>query len=227
MRRIRYVVAIAVIGMTALAADLALLVTDDRSVCERASEFVAAHASQLPRNLDEISAFPLGYRQRIYSALPITTKSEMWREHLSRFLSAHRLTAAQSGFVQHQIAALSPDAIASGALKAQSGPVSRQAIELFGRGQAKLLVATLGPRDPTYRGVAAARLGVAERVRGWFVAEAQQMSNCSCAIQSDWCGAWNPVGPYSECVEAPPPGCIPTVDGCGTWFEHACTGKCR
>jgi hypothetical protein len=117
---------------------------------EEIDDWVKAHRDDLPKNLAELSSYPIPFRKAILSAVAPNVRVDFWREHLLTFLQPSTdLAPDQQDLVRDAIEEL--PAIFGGTLKAGRARASvledrmrrlitpRQAREMFG---------TIGPPEP-------------------------------------------------------------------------------
>ncbi len=179
--------------------------------CKLAKEWANAHRGALPDTLSALSAYPMLYRRAIYDALPATRKAALWREQLGAFRAEQRLTAAQRDVIDTVLRRMVDEAIAKGT----TPPDMRREIQAAFRNSADLEQFTLlGARNPTYKSVSAALVGLRLKLRSYTAANAD--TYCSCAVESDWCSG-KYVCMTAECT---------TTGGCGTLWSHTCEGFC-
>lgn len=122
----------------------------------------------LPHRYDDFVRYTMPQRQAIFGKLSGEARSRLWTEHLSRYVAAHpRLSASQLRVVQQAKTVVgSPATFArrrTPQVDRQLSALREDAIAVFGRDEARRLVATLGP------------------------AEDAAIPGCSCSLQSDWC----------------------------------------
>ncbi|MGI5526017.1 bacteriocin fulvocin C-related protein [Streptomyces syringium] len=171
-----------------------------------AAAWVTANSDRLPKTYSDIITYSLDYRREIYRALPAQTRSKLWCEHLRTYRAEHPVfTPAQEAALQRVEAAFAKDSMFEAARSDRPQAVQadeamrRELIAAFGEGEAYAIAASLGPSP----GLPQANPGVLGPL-------------CSCSPVSDWCSGGSECG-YSPCQ---------TQTGCGTGWQHKCTGLC-
>jgi hypothetical protein len=201
---------------------------DKRPLCERAASWVAAHASELPSDLDSLSELPIAYRRAAFAALSPQQKADLWRAQFAQRATDPAFTPEQQRFIarlqQATTAALFGNDEAANAARTA---IAQEARAVMGNGEAKALVAMLGPevalrpRSRLSMGVAASewlRNAVTVAANGGGLPPVP----CNCERGDDWCAPW-PTSPTMSCVQA---SCVPG-SGCGTFWGGPCDGECR
>ena len=176
----------------------------------------------------DITAYPAPYRKAIMSELSPERRAEIWRAHLQAFLTSHRdLTQAQAAVVREAMAvvtpaALSPDVTAP--IRERMAQVFNAAMTELGAQTAGELFVTLGPKAVT-RNALPLTQRLADQVRSWRTASAQEAPPCVCNMTWDTCDLV--PDPWLVCTQIY--DCIPdtTWPMCGPFFAWACDGWCR
>lgn len=174
--------------------------------CAAARSWVEANVGRLPQTYREIIAYPMVYRRAIYTKLSAQAKSRFWTDHLRHFRAGRpQLTAPQAKVVD-EIAAVAATPSVFGADQKPDETARRlaaAAVAAFGKDQATLLMATLGPADPAPVAPAAVAGPPA----------------CECTNRDDWCNTGFSCRYRSnDCV---------FQDGCGFLGFYVCNGLCE
>ncbi|MGW5931984.1 bacteriocin fulvocin C-related protein [Streptomyces anulatus] len=137
--------AVAVIGLTSAGQASAFAKGSENA---KASAWVDANMSQLPRTYDEIVRHSIPYRRAIYDVLSPRERSQVWLEHFRKFRNDHpSLSAAQEKIVD-ELAELTPRVFASpGEHTPELRRLSEAARRSLGLEQAAALLTRLGPDD--------------------------------------------------------------------------------
>ena len=211
-------VALAFLG---LGGTLALFVPrlDGELECDRAASWVRLHGNSLPTSYDELLAFPLPYRQRIFNALSASDKAAVAREHLTRLLGKPDLTLAQRETIDMARAAIAPELYGFNH-RAADPAVTMRINEVFGRTEARDLFAQMGPPEGSYRTWSSARVMLLEDITRLFSASATPGCDCT------WCaGCYSPTQSFGWFCEDL--RCSPTESGCGIFWLEPCDIRCR
>jgi hypothetical protein len=192
------------------------------SACEARSNWIAVHANELPKTLEEIAAYPKGYRSAIFNALSPEVKSGLAREQLSHFLASESLSAEQRKFVQQAIDMATPEKYSrteplSGAAaeqhKRMHEALSAETRRLFSPSQVGVFVELgYGITSPT-----PARLSLPASATDGADGKAESMFDCQCASTDPYCGA-------QSCPVID--NCTHTDSGCGWLWCAPCDGMC-
>ncbi|OKH98028.1 hypothetical protein A6A06_27730 [Streptomyces sp. CB02923] len=176
---------------------------------DEAERWVEAHRDALPQDYDAMTAHPMHYRQAIWAALPPAVRSRLWVEQLTRYRRAHpRLSPGQTGVLDavHRIAA--QEAGFAFDRVDDPGPDERalreSAARHFGREEANLLFATLGPAEPSGR-------------RG------AKALNCNCSVESNYCST--SACHDNQCMKGRC-SCRVYQRSCGYLWRYPCDGFC-
>lgn len=150
-----------------------------------------------------LDANNLESQKTMYRSLNSVEKNEVWRQRFENYLKTPRLSPSQKLFVQDLLGILEPKLFDQGSslLATLEKQLRRDAITLFGVGEATTLLTTLGPITITHLD---------------DPAEPGLGNNCKCNRTDDWCAT------YMYCRERV---CDP-VSGCGTLWQHTCNGLC-
>ncbi|MFJ3547532.1 MULTISPECIES: bacteriocin fulvocin C-related protein [Streptomyces] len=167
----------------------------------RAHAWVAANKDGLPKTYAEFSEHSVSYRRAIYSELGPSDRSRLWAEHVTQYRRAHLELSPRQ---QQLLDALETHIRDEFTFRTQPGRapskderLEAEIIDAFGREEATLLVATLGPA-PVH-------------------SSAAQAYDCECNTVSDYC-----IG-VSFCYRD---GCTNLSDGCGWLYNYPCNGRC-
>jgi hypothetical protein len=178
---------------------------------------------------EDVEAYPVVYRRALMSRLDAEGRSRVWRGHYAEFLSTHpELTDTQRFIVEEAMRLASPAAFQlplSPELQADIQQVYGESQLFFGSDVAKELFVNLGP-EKVMANALPLRQQIADRIRGWRTALADQEGECNCNPDIDTCTVW-PQSPWLECSELF--SCEFDVEWpmCGPLWSWACTGWCR
>lgn len=165
--------------------------------------WVEANKNRLPRDYDGLTAHPVPYRKAIFSALAPEVRTQLWTEHLDRYRAAHPgLADGQTEVIDRAVALVSRMGESAYRPAEELQALASAAMNAFGRDEARLLLATLGPESAPDESAAAAT------------------TDCDCANFSDWCGSG------TGCTNYPRP-CVESSSGCGTFWTWECNGICQ
>src|SRR5256885_4718292 len=118
---------------------------DRRSGCDRLTDWVGRHRSDLPVTLSGLSAYPESYRLRVFAALPAARKTALMVEHVASFDSnARGLTVEQRRFLREYLI----PKIRAGAMYDES--LSQERRETYVR-EIEQRIASALPNDIAYR----------------------------------------------------------------------------
>ena len=162
-----------------------------------------------------LSSLDLGSRKEYYRYLPMRMKSELWTMHLHTFLTSHtELTADQKGVIYYGIGLLSSGLLEDAELqKGTEGQLLAQIKSHFTPTTAEMIFRQLGSHETILSGShLTPTLGGVVRA---------MMVDCDCSVESNWCDWISNPTPYCRSVQ-----CLPHIDGCGTFWNHACDGLC-
>jgi hypothetical protein len=219
-----------IIGLVALPAEALLLpVARTPDPAAAAAEWVdSLTPDELRSAALQIDAYPVVYRRSIMRDLDPQDRADVWRAHFRQYLARHRsLSEAQVALLQQAIDLATPEAFApplASDLREQISSTFNDAIELFGPGAASELFVTLGPKQLTRASALPWTQRLADRVRGWRVAQAE-LPDCNCNIDIDTCDL--SFDPWLQCSEIY--SCNFDLDWpmCGPLWSWACTGWCK
>jgi ABC-type ATPase with predicted acetyltransferase domain len=105
---------------------------------------------RLPETYDEFITHPMARRRAIYARLSAGIRSRLWLEQLLRYRAKHTQLTAEQRAILDEIEATMRD---EETFLPGSGPdpeldrLSEAAITVFGKDEARKLLATLGPED--------------------------------------------------------------------------------
>ncbi len=219
-----------VLGLITLPAEAFLLPIARMPNQEEAAMAWAANLS--PARLSsagvEIDAYPPVYRRAIMRSMAPEDRSIAWRAHLARFVRQHRsLTLDQVAVIDEAIALASEDAFTP-----PLAPDVREKItDLYNRALTSLgptvtaeLFVTLGPKTLARPNALPVMQQVADKVRSWGVASAEN-GDCNCNIDVDTCDiSWDP---WLQCSEMYTCNFDLEWPMCGPFWSWACTGWCK
>lgn len=175
-----------------------------------ATAWVNANKDRLPRTYSEITKYSVEYRRAIYDALPPSTRSTLWREHLRRYRAAHpELTEEQETALSRleEYASLESTFTAprteGSAARRTDERIHAALVGAFGAREAYAIAASLGPDEGSGPGEAGA------------LAPA-----CSCSTASDYCSGTS----YCRAVSGQ---CHIQTSGCGALWQYRCNGLCH
>lgn len=121
-----------------------------QSEASRARSWAQANAGKLPQSYAEIVRQPLEYRRAIFTKSSPSVRSRLWLEHLSEYRLSHPdLSPAQHEAINKAVDVFSDESVFQ---EVRGADVDRRLAELldvtvaaFGKDEAKLVIATLGP----------------------------------------------------------------------------------
>ena len=200
--------------------------------CKIAAQWVSTHRGVLPSTLPAFAEYSRVYQRAIYVALPVEVRKQLWRRHLSSFVSdSSPLTPEQKRMVRDVIARLDlfMDEQAGKAAVMDAAP---KLLAVFGKPLAKRVFVSLGGEERSSRAGSARvetvlraglMVGFETDLLSLLSSRVHRLDNrsveCDCA--PNW-GCWvegqGCVWPYPECEEIP--------YGCGWLWSEPCTGKC-
>lgn len=220
-----------VLGLMTLPAEMLLLPvarTPDPGLA--AAEWVEGlSATELTAATGRIDQYPALYRRAIMTSLTPADRARVWRDQFQAYLAAHpALTPDQREVVLRAQALITPEAFQpplSADLQARIQGAFDDATRLLPGQAAKELFVTLGPKEPTNASALPLMQRLADRVRGWRVASAQNY-DCNCNVDIDTCDIW-PEPDWLECSEQFTCEFDLTWPMCGPLWSWACTGWCR
>ena len=112
------------------------------------ADWLDRHPDALPRNLDDLVAFPMAFRRVMVSRVSPDVRVRLWREHLETFLTPDSpLNEPQRQLIVDSISRL-PVLLASPGPNPVLLEWERQTASTFSRWEAALVFATLGPPEP-------------------------------------------------------------------------------
>jgi hypothetical protein len=201
---------------------LEALATSDTDVA--VYEWVAdLSVEELDQVADQVIFYPVAYRKEVMRALKPERRSEVWRDHIRRYVAERPwLSADVIPVLEAAMAVATPQALStpSESDRAQIRLIAEQVEDLLGREEAEYLLYRLGPRDEEQTASAEPlRMRLANYVRSLMVVEAQT-SPCSCAI------SWGCDGYSTHCSSLLE--CVPDEEWpmCGWLWEDPCDGRC-
>jgi hypothetical protein len=165
-----------------------------------------------------ISSLPIAERKAVFREMAASMKADLWSLQLRKFIGVHPdLSAEQLAITAAAATLLVPRTFelstASPEWEAEVGEPLRR-LETAARMQfpREMLVEAFGRLGPDESAETTARpaKGLIRRVGP------QNVPNCNCTRASDWCL-------FSDCGGAV---CYASTDGCGWWWQYACSSKC-
>lgn len=202
--------------------------------CQAIRNWVTAYAQSLPQTLDEIAAYPLGYRRAIFSSLRPEVKAALWREQMTRFMKTHRLNPEQRAFSEmarsHAVPARwdrsrarTPEEEAHNTEFHRYVRTETLRLFSFEERQAFLILGSVIPVIPQAPRVAfpgRSTSGSIQRV-GFGLTGAGEMGSrfmaqCECATSDNWCDS-------GACGGG---GCHSVAAACGWFWCENCNGSC-
>jgi hypothetical protein len=147
---------------------LPALFSSPESACP--AEWVRAHASQLPRTLIDIKAFPVIYRKAILRALPVETQAALWRAHFVDYLEANPSLSQSQVEVVGDALALCTVATFTRSPEVASAieALDARARAAFTRSQAAELFERFGPPPPTSLAAVTRPSSLRVRLATWY-----------------------------------------------------------
>ena len=201
---------------------LEALATSDTDVA--VYEWVAdLSVEELDQVADRVIFYPVAYRKEVMRALKPERRSEVWRDHIRRYVAERPwLSADVIPVLEAAMAVATPQALStpSESDRAQIRLIAEQVEDLLGREEAEYLLYRLGPRDELQTASAEPlRMRLANYVRSLMVVEAQT-SPCSCAL------SWGCDGYSTHCSSLFE--CVPDEEWpmCGWMWQDPCDGRC-
>ena len=219
-----------VLGLITLPVELLLVPVARVPGAAQAADLWAA--DQQPEYLraasQQIDAYPSVYRRAIMSALTPADRSEAWRAHFRRYLSAHpELTAPQRAVIADAIAIATPEALGrpDAGTRARISALFNHARDVLGNDTANTLFVSLGTPQSVRADILPLRQRIADQVRSWRVANASG-PDCNCNTDVDTCTVW-PESQWLECSERYACEFDLSWPMCGPLWSWACNGWCR
>jgi hypothetical protein len=156
-------------------------------------------------------------RRDMYRSLPSHVKASVWRVHLRQYLAAHpELDERQRAVIRDAMLLLKTEPFDVGIASPEFAELLRQLEEqakrVFGIERARTLFGELGP-EPIESNVCATQ----PRVDAQSLKPRPLQLGCTCSTISDLCSLPK-VCEGGECTWRP--------DGCGIFWQYACTGLC-
>ncbi|MFE9611486.1 bacteriocin fulvocin C-related protein [Streptomyces sp. NPDC006012] len=178
-------------------------------------DWMERHKNALPTGYAEVTSHPMAYRRAIYSASAPEVKRSLWLEHFKAYRTSHRALTTDQRDVLDRLTSfvggtetLFTTTIAAGDSRHEElTPIKTDAIEAFGKEEARALMTQLGPDSG------------AEALGG----------ECQCALgDPNWCGKVCHSCCYFQNGCATGCGCCCTLvsSGCGSLWEYICDGLC-
>lgn len=208
------------------------------SSCAFTKSWAAAHASSLPRTVQELTTIPREFRRGVFAALAPGAKSAIVRELFDRVLKAGDLTAEQVAALETATSRLTPEFYESVAQAHDQKDVGSPAWLLALDTEEQLRRAFPGP--------AVSRIAFVALPQAWSaraaIAKLQMMAwvhrtvfaegiDCQCfkglepgCTRVGDCTHWE-LGLNSVCKSLGP-GCDETASGCGISGALWCDGMC-
>jgi hypothetical protein len=167
----------------------------------QAQEWVAQNMDNLPRNYPAFATSSTAIRKAVYEELQPHERRQLWREHL-RTYEARRasMTNDQRAVLDRAIKLVDKESLFAGPPRDgldELDALGEQAVEAFGKEEARAMLATLGP------------------------VESAQDGSCDCNTNDVWgCDSCLAVGPCQSSW------CTCTSSGCGWFWTKPCNGRC-
>jgi hypothetical protein len=205
---------------------IAPVVADGRTLCQRATAWVAAHSNNLPATIEGLSQYPEGYRRAIFTSLPPAVRSSLFREQLRRFAGSRELSADQTEAVALASSLFSPEfyeanGVHGDATQLAFSKLGTRLSTAFTSPDDLMLFHQIGPTDPTApRSAQALMLRLNEGLGSILSAQAFYMADCVCTVDDP-----DPTHPCDRTC-AWSPECDPQ-GGCGTGGGWTCNGNCN
>jgi hypothetical protein len=167
-------------------------------------------------------------QKELYRTLSSGVQAEVWRIHLLQYLVAHReLTDLQKTVIRDAMALLRDESfevgIASPQFAERLAQLDARAKTVFGIAEAKAIFAELGSAPDSADVDTRSPHPVLQPrslhpvLQSTSAGPVVQSLGCSCSTISDFCS------PGSACVYG---DCISRPEGCGVFWQYACTGRC-
>ncbi|MFC3982081.1 bacteriocin fulvocin C-related protein [Streptosporangium jomthongense] len=168
-----------------------------------AAAWVNANRHRLPERYADFVAYSIVYRQSIFAALSPKSRSKLWSEHLKHYRLTHpNLSAEQLRVIELASVVLAAEATF---IEERDADVDRKLLEIqdaavavFGKEEARRLIAVLGPEDSS--------VGL--------------VPDCECSTLSDYYCAGRCI------VSSEGRLCYWKPTGCGTGWIYQCNGTC-
>jgi len=197
---------------------------------EAAREFTAAMTpEEVSAAAAVIDAYPAAYRRAIMQELPVDARADVWRGRFQAYLSSHPdLTPSQASVVRDAMALVSPELFSTSvdaSVRDRVGVVFRRAVTELGPRAANELFVTLGPTVLSRPNALPLAQRLADRVRSWRTASAQDTPDCTCNMTMDVCDLV--PDPWLVCSEMYDCNIDTSWPMCGPFWSWACTGWCK
>lgn len=138
-----------------------------RSEHARASAWVEANITRLPRNYEGIVRHSMPYRKAIWRVLTPAEQCQVWQAHFRHYLTTHPDLPARRRKIVEEATDLAARTFASPSpLHDEIAKIEEKAKRVFGHAEARSLLATLGPDSREME---------------------EQAATCNCTPVSDWC----------------------------------------
>ena len=211
-----------VVAAAAVAGRAVPALADSRKLTA-AQEWVLANKEDLPTKYSDVIAFDIEYRKAIFGATTPAIRSKLWIDHFEAYRDSHKeMTSIQESIITRAAEIVKDVTIFDHANATEKDSPQRHslqvvkvdAIDAFGRNEARRLLATLGPES-------------ASKMEG-----ALKKEDCHCHWSDDWCTS----GTCNSCSCAGVADCDKCNDGncwcncssygCGTVYAYSCSGTC-
>jgi hypothetical protein len=168
------------------------------------------------------------HQKELYRTLSSGVQAEVWRIHLVQYLVAHReLTDSQKTVIRDAMALLRDESfevgIASPQFAERLAQLDARSKKVFGLAEAKAIFEELGSApdsadiDTRSPHPVLQPRSLHPVLQSTSPGPVVQQLGCTCSTISDYCGYdWECF--YGECISRP--------DGCGIFWQYACTGLC-
>lgn len=215
-----------------LSTGLALIVPVSASAeqeCSRLQRWVEENQKSISRTYDGIAKYPTPYRRAIFATLGSEEKSVLWQTHLDRYLSGHPdLTARQRSVVENALKLATPaffstseeDVLWKDLVQEPIADLEREARQVFAPREVEKIFSRLGDfsrNAGVETGSPLSKAGAASSADPENPSDVINGIQCSCSVQSDYCGTGY------DCWYAT---CDVVLDACGTFWTYHCNGLC-
>lgn len=169
----------------------------------KARAWVAANRDRLPQSYTAFSKHTMPYRRAIYTELNPAIRSRLWTEHIAQYRQGHPNLSPEQQQILSKLETYfrNESAVRArpiGVQQEEDERLGREVVNAFGEDEARALVATLGPVEPSGEPDTAPAVA------------------CECSRGSDYCRG----------ICSGLPSCTPSLSGCGFGWGYACDGMC-
>jgi hypothetical protein len=192
----------------------------------RAAAWVASHRSKLPRELEQLAAYPEAYRLAAFATYEPKEKAHLWQEQLQAILAREKLTTEQRAFVGHLLELVTPESFEPGA---KTPEMCKELADLFPdkRQFALFKARAIGAAVEAEPGLRSEFISLRESLIEWMHSEVTVSASDDCTCRgAGWCECYPACGYACACFHAPQvPGCT-TNNNCGCIWSSTCDGTC-